>query len=180
LPQSPPLGSGKLPAAKLRTFPARSILCRSKLCFRLPGSDVKTLLNPSDKKIDRPPFANDLAHDPPQMRQDVRSPNGARPRRRLSHVRSDCSAGASRHVVVSVSAAGWEHARIAPGGTRFTPFDLSDFPWSHSLLIGQARAPSGRARMEGNIGIRLTKKKRPAPHAGTGAALGIECLLLVG
>jgi hypothetical protein len=30
---------------------------------------------------------------------------------------------------------GWEHARIAPGDTRFTPFDLSDFPWSHSLLV---------------------------------------------
>jgi hypothetical protein len=30
---------------------------------------------------------------------------------------------------------GWEHARIAPGNTRFTPLDLYDYPWSHSLLM---------------------------------------------
>jgi len=30
---------------------------------------------------------------------------------------------------------GWEHARIAPGDTRYTPFDLYDYPWSHSLLM---------------------------------------------
>jgi hypothetical protein len=30
---------------------------------------------------------------------------------------------------------GWEHVRIAPGDTRFTPFDLYDYPWSHSLLM---------------------------------------------
>lgn len=30
---------------------------------------------------------------------------------------------------------GWEHARIAPGDTRYTPFDLHDYPWSHSLLM---------------------------------------------
>jgi hypothetical protein len=30
---------------------------------------------------------------------------------------------------------GWEHVRIAPGDTRFTPLDLYDFPWSHSLLM---------------------------------------------
>jgi hypothetical protein len=30
---------------------------------------------------------------------------------------------------------GWEHARIAPGDTRYTPFDLFDYPWSHSLLM---------------------------------------------
>jgi hypothetical protein len=30
---------------------------------------------------------------------------------------------------------GWEHARIDPGNTRFTPFDLYDYPWSHSLLM---------------------------------------------
>jgi len=30
---------------------------------------------------------------------------------------------------------GWEHARIAPGDTRFTPFDFYDYPWSHSLLM---------------------------------------------
>lgn len=29
---------------------------------------------------------------------------------------------------------GWEHVRIDPGATRFTPLDLYDFPWSHSLL----------------------------------------------
>ena len=29
---------------------------------------------------------------------------------------------------------GWEHLRIDPGNTRFTPLDLYDFPWSHSLL----------------------------------------------
>jgi membrane-bound metal-dependent hydrolase YbcI (DUF457 family) len=31
--------------------------------------------------------------------------------------------------------AGWEHARIAPGDTKYTPFDLYDYPWSHSLLM---------------------------------------------
>jgi len=30
---------------------------------------------------------------------------------------------------------GWEHARISPGDTVFTPFDLYDYPWSHSLLM---------------------------------------------
>lgn len=29
---------------------------------------------------------------------------------------------------------GWEHVRIDPGNTRFTPLDLYDYPWSHSLL----------------------------------------------
>lgn len=28
---------------------------------------------------------------------------------------------------------GWEHARIDPAATRYTPLDLYDFPWSHSL-----------------------------------------------
>jgi membrane-bound metal-dependent hydrolase YbcI (DUF457 family) len=31
-------------------------------------------------------------------------------------------------------ALGWEHVRIDPRATRFTPLDLYDFPWSHSLL----------------------------------------------
>jgi membrane-bound metal-dependent hydrolase YbcI (DUF457 family) len=31
---------------------------------------------------------------------------------------------------------GWEHVRISPGDTRFTPFDFYDYPWSHSLLMG--------------------------------------------
>jgi membrane-bound metal-dependent hydrolase YbcI (DUF457 family) len=31
--------------------------------------------------------------------------------------------------------AGWEHARIAVGDTRFTPLDLYDYPWSHSLVM---------------------------------------------
>ena len=30
---------------------------------------------------------------------------------------------------------GWEHVRIDPGNTRFTPLNLYDFPWSHSLLM---------------------------------------------
>lgn len=30
---------------------------------------------------------------------------------------------------------GWEHARVDPGNTRYTPLDLYDFPWSHSLLL---------------------------------------------
>ena len=30
---------------------------------------------------------------------------------------------------------GWEHVRIAPGDTKFTPLDLYDYPWSHSLLM---------------------------------------------
>ncbi len=28
---------------------------------------------------------------------------------------------------------GWEHVRIDPTATRFSPLDLYDFPWSHSL-----------------------------------------------
>ena len=30
---------------------------------------------------------------------------------------------------------GWERARIDPGNTRFTPIDLTYYPWSHSLLM---------------------------------------------
>ena len=30
---------------------------------------------------------------------------------------------------------GWEQVRIAPGNTRFTPFDFVSYPWSHSLLM---------------------------------------------
>jgi len=29
----------------------------------------------------------------------------------------------------------WEHARIAVGDTKWTPLDLYDYPWSHSLLL---------------------------------------------
>jgi membrane-bound metal-dependent hydrolase YbcI (DUF457 family) len=29
----------------------------------------------------------------------------------------------------------WEHVRIDPGNTKFTPLDLYDYPWSHSLLM---------------------------------------------
>ena len=30
---------------------------------------------------------------------------------------------------------GWEHVRIDPTATRFTPLDFYDYPWSHSLLM---------------------------------------------
>jgi len=30
---------------------------------------------------------------------------------------------------------GWDHVRIAVGDTRWTPLDLYDYPWSHSLLM---------------------------------------------
>jgi membrane-bound metal-dependent hydrolase YbcI (DUF457 family) len=30
---------------------------------------------------------------------------------------------------------GWEHMRVDPGNTKFTPLDLYDYPWSHSLLM---------------------------------------------
>jgi hypothetical protein len=30
---------------------------------------------------------------------------------------------------------GWEHARVDPGNTKFTPLALCDYPWSHSLLM---------------------------------------------
>lgn len=30
---------------------------------------------------------------------------------------------------------GWEHVRISVGNTKWTPLDLYDYPWSHSLLI---------------------------------------------
>jgi hypothetical protein len=32
--------------------------------------------------------------------------------------------------------AGWEHVRIDPGNTKFTPLDFYDYPWTHSLLMG--------------------------------------------
>jgi hypothetical protein len=35
---------------------------------------------------------------------------------------------------------GWEKMRIDPGNTRFTPFDLAYYPWSHSLLLSLAWA----------------------------------------
>jgi len=35
---------------------------------------------------------------------------------------------------------GWEHARIDPGNTRYTPLDLYDYPWSHSLLMSMVWA----------------------------------------
>jgi len=28
-----------------------------------------------------------------------------------------------------------EHARISPGNTKYTPLNLYDYPWSHSLLM---------------------------------------------
>jgi hypothetical protein len=31
---------------------------------------------------------------------------------------------------------GWEHARVDPGNTAFTPIDLYDYPYSHSLVAG--------------------------------------------
>lgn len=37
---------------------------------------------------------------------------------------------------------GWEHARIDPGNTRFTPLDLFDYPWSHSLAMSLVWATS--------------------------------------
>lgn len=30
---------------------------------------------------------------------------------------------------------GWEQVRIDPGNTRYTPLDLYNYPWSHSLLM---------------------------------------------
>src|SRR5215469_13254555 len=30
---------------------------------------------------------------------------------------------------------GVEHARISPGDTKYTPLNLYDYPWSHSLLM---------------------------------------------
>jgi membrane-bound metal-dependent hydrolase YbcI (DUF457 family) len=30
---------------------------------------------------------------------------------------------------------GWEHMRVLRSATRFTSFDLYDFPWSHSLVM---------------------------------------------
>lgn len=35
---------------------------------------------------------------------------------------------------------GWEHVRIDPGNSRFTPFDFTSYPWSHSLLMDCAWA----------------------------------------
>ena len=36
---------------------------------------------------------------------------------------------------------GCEHIRIAPGDTKFTPLDLYDYPWTHSLLMLCVWAP---------------------------------------
>jgi membrane-bound metal-dependent hydrolase YbcI (DUF457 family) len=33
---------------------------------------------------------------------------------------------------------GWESVRIEPGNTVFTPLDLHDYPWSHSLVMSLA------------------------------------------
>ncbi len=30
---------------------------------------------------------------------------------------------------------GWEHARVSVGNTRWSPLELYDYPWSHSLLF---------------------------------------------
>lgn len=30
---------------------------------------------------------------------------------------------------------GWEHVRVSVGDTKWTPLDLYDYPWSHSLLM---------------------------------------------
>lgn len=30
---------------------------------------------------------------------------------------------------------GWEHARVSVGDTRWTPLELYDYPWSHSLVF---------------------------------------------
>jgi membrane-bound metal-dependent hydrolase YbcI (DUF457 family) len=30
---------------------------------------------------------------------------------------------------------GWEHVRVVVGDTKWTPLDLYDYPWSHSLLM---------------------------------------------
>jgi membrane-bound metal-dependent hydrolase YbcI (DUF457 family) len=35
---------------------------------------------------------------------------------------------------------GWEHVRIDPGNTRYTPLDLYDYPWSHSLFMSMVWA----------------------------------------
>jgi len=32
-------------------------------------------------------------------------------------------------------ALGWEHVRIEPGNTAFTPLAFDHYPWSHSLLM---------------------------------------------
>jgi len=37
-------------------------------------------------------------------------------------------------------ALGWEHVRIVAGFTKYNPFDLYDFPWSHSLLMSMVWA----------------------------------------
>jgi hypothetical protein len=47
---------------------------------------------------------------------------------------------------------GWEHVRIDPGNTRFTPLDLYDVPWSHSLLT-----------TEWYGGARLSRTQKDAP-----------------
>ncbi len=58
---------------------------------------------------------------------------------------------------------GWEHVRIDPGNTAFTPLDLYDYPYSHSLAMGIVWA-----FVFGGIYYALTKYKRGAVVLGFG------------
>ena len=45
---------------------------------------------------------------------------------------------------------GWEQVRIDPGNTRYTPLDLYNYPWSHSLLMAVVWATSFASIYYGN------------------------------
>lgn len=60
---------------------------------------------------------------------------------------------------------GWEHARVAPGDTKFTPLDLYDFPWSHSLLTTLLWATLFAA-----VYFAITRYKQGAIAIGLGVA----------
>jgi membrane-bound metal-dependent hydrolase YbcI (DUF457 family) len=50
---------------------------------------------------------------------------------------------------------GWEHFRIEPGNTKFTPLAFDSYPWSHSLLMSVVWATA-------MAGLYYTLKKEPA------------------
>jgi uncharacterized protein YodC (DUF2158 family) len=45
---------------------------------------------------------------------------------------------------------GLEHVRIAPGFTRVTPLDFTDYPYSHSLLADYEQEREGRITFTGH------------------------------
>src|SRR5437588_9872370 len=58
---------------------------------------------------------------------------------------------------------GWEHVRIDPGNTRFTPLDFYDYPISHSLV-----AAIGWSVLFGGIYFTVRRRASVAVLLGAG------------